>query len=566
MKSQFAQGVILLLMLPWMMLACKPAIPEASGVTGKNGMVVSAHPEASGIGIEILKMGGNAMDAAVAVEFALSVCYPVAGNIGGGGFWVVMDAEGGFHALDYREKAPGRANRDMYLDDERQVIEGASLNTPLASGVPGTVDGMVKAHARFGALDWHQVVQPSVDLAEKGFPLTRQQAASLNSIRKDLLERNLWSTAFVIEQQWEEGDTIRQHELALTLSRIRDFGRDGFYSGVTANMIVQQMEQTGGLITRADLDQYQAVWRVPVEGTYRDYGFVSMPPPSSGGIALKQLLHMMEKFTVADSGFNSPATVHYMAEAEKRVYADRSAYLGDPDFYKVPVSELTDPKYLDTRSSEISMERATPSEQIRPGAFDVFESTETTHYSVTDRWGNAVSATTTLNGGYGSKIVVGGAGFFLNNEMDDFSIKPGVPNMYGLIGGEANAIEPGKRMLSSMTPTIVTKDGKLFMVVGSPGGSTIITSVFQTILNVIDHGMGMQEAVSAGRFHHQWMPDYIRMEPGTLDSLTIENLSKRGHQIRIQGTIGRVDAILVRSDGLFEGGADPRGDDSAKGY
>lgn len=506
------------------------------------------------------------MDAAAAVEFALAVCYPAAGNIAGGGFWVVMADGRKVYTLDYREKAPGAATKDMYLGPDGSVVEGRSTETILASGVPGTVDGMVTAHGKFGSLPWKEIVQPAIDLARKGFPITKAQAASLNSIRKNLLERNTWKPAFLADSAWKQGDLLVQEELAQTLERIRDQKREGFYAGATADCIVNQMKESGGLITYRDLQEYRSVWREPVTGIYRDYTFYSMPPPSSGGVALKQLLGIVSKWDIHASGHNTVQTIHYMVEAEKRVYADRAEFLGDPSFVDVPVDFLTSAAYLGKRANEINPNRATPSDSVSHGKAGMPESTETTHYSVADRWGNAVAATTTLNGGYGSNIVVKGAGFFLNNEMDDFSSKPGYPNIYGLIGNEANAIEPGKRMLSCMTPTLVTKNRKLFMVVGSPGGSTIITSVFQTMLNVIDHGMTMQEAVSAKRFHHQWLPDLIQYEPDAIDSLSVVKLMEMGHHLKKIGKIGRVDAILLRPNGYMEGGADPRGDDTAKGF
>jgi len=546
--------------------SCSQPETRNTGTTGSNGMVVTAHPEASAIGLTILKQGGNAMDAAVAVEFALSVCYPAAGNIAGGGFWVVRTTKNKVLTLDYREKAPGAASKDMYLDSLGEVIPGLSYQTIMASGVPGTVDGMVRAHEKFGSLPWSAVVQPAIDMARKGFPVTKAQAADLNSIRKTIVERNTWTPAFVKDSAWKAGDLLIQPDLANTLERIRDFKREGFYSGETAALIVAQMKESGGLITAADLQEYQSEWLQPVTGTYRGYEFYSMAPPSSGGVALKQLLGILSGWDIPSSGFHSVKTIHSMVEAEKRVYADRAEYLGDPRFVEVPVEKLTDPGYLSRRANEISARRATPSDSVYAGRFNDRESTETTHYSIADQWGNAVSATTTLNGGYGNRIVVKGGGFFLNNEMDDFSSKPGSPNIYGLIGSDANAIAPGKRMLSCMTPTIVTKNDQLFMVVGSPGGSTIITSVFQTIVNVIDFNMTMQEAVSAKRFHHQWLPDLIQYEPEAIDSLTVTRLMEMGHQLKKIGKIGRVDAILFRPDGKMEGGADPRGDDSAKGY
>lgn len=566
MKRCVFRQVIAFLFAMFLVNSCSQPVEVDSGPTGERGMVVTAHPEATRIGLTILRQGGNAMDASVAIEFALAVCYPAAGNIAGGGFWVARTSGKQVFTLDYREKAPMAATKNMYLGADGEVAEGLSLNTILASGVPGTVDGMVKAHGKFGSLPWQQLLQPAIDMAREGFTLTKAQASSLNSIRKTLLERNSWKPAFIHDSAWKESDLLIQPELANTLERIRDSQREGFYSGLTAEHIVRQMNESGGLITYQDLQSYESVWREPVTGNYQGYHFYSMGPPSSGGIALKQLLGIISNRDVKALGYNSVAAIHLMVEAEKRVYADRAEYLGDPLFVSVPVDQLTDTKYLNQRFAEIDFNSATPSDSIQAGKMNIEESMETTHYSVADRWGNAVAATTTLNGGYGSHIVVKGGGFFLNNEMDDFSSKPGSPNIYGLVGNEANSIAPGKRMLSCMTPTIVTKNDQLFMVVGSPGGSTIITSVFQTILNVIDHGMTMHEAVSAKRFHHQWLPDLIQYEPGAIDTVTVSILTGMGHKLKKTGKIGRVDAILFRPDGKMEGGADPRGDDTAAGF
>lgn len=536
------------------------------GITAEHGMVVSAHPEASRIGLEVLQKGGTAVDAAVAVEFALAVCYPTAGNIGGGGYMVVRFHDGTTDALDFREKAPLKGHRNMYLDDQGEVIKGLSQRSHLAVGVPGTVAGMVAMHQKHGTLSFGEVIQPAIDLASNGFPVTDKQAESLNHMKKRLLEMNPHVPAFVNDSVWHDGDLLIQKELAKTLERIRDHGRDGFYKGVTADFIVQEMERGGGWINHQDLEEYQAIWRKPVIGSYKDYRVISIGPSSSGGIALLQLLGMVESYPIREWGWNSVKSVHLMVEAEKRVYADRATYLGDPDFFAVPEKELLDKDYLSHRMADFSEERATVSTEIKAGEPVIHESEETTHFSIVDASGNAVAATTTLNSGYGSGIVVESAGFILNNEMDDFSVKPGYPNVYGLIGGEANSVQPGKRMLSCMTPTILEKNEALFLVVGTPGGSTIITSVFQTILNVVEFGMGMQEAVTAGRFHHQWLPDLISMEEAALDSVTISELQQMGHNFRKRESIGRVDAILVLPGGILEGGADPRGDDTAAGY
>ncbi|MDH5379861.1 MAG: gamma-glutamyltransferase [Cyclobacteriaceae bacterium] len=535
------------------------------GVISDSAMVVSAHPLASQVGIEILKKGGNAIDAAIAVQFALAVTHPSAGNIGGGGFMVIRLADGQLNSLDFREAAPKASHRDMYLDETGEVIENLSTLGHLASGVPGTVDGMVNAHNKYGQLAWEEIVQPAVELALNGFTLTKKEASGLVSNQENFQTLNTQAPEFLLGN-WKEGDTIKYIDLGHALERIRDHKRAGFYEGKTADDIVAEMQRGNGIISYEDLQEYQSEWRKPLEDYYKGYKIISMPPPSSGGVALIQLLKIVEGFPIHKWGWNQKETIHVMVEAERRVYADRASYLGDPDFIKVPVKELTDEGYLTERMSNFNLTQATPSDSVSAGIFNLYESMETTHFSVVDKFGNAVAVTTTLNGGYGSKVVVSGSGFILNNEMDDFSIKPGYPNMFGLIGGEANAIQPQKRMLSSMTPTIIEKDRKLYMVVGTPGGATIITSVYQVILNVIEHKMTMHEAVNAKRFHSQWKPDIISIENSAIDSVTLEKLTEMGHTISTRGSIGRVDAILVLENNKLEGGADLRGDDTAIGY
>ena len=537
-------------------------------VVSKNGMVSSAHPIASKVGIDILKNGGNAFDAAIGVHFALSVVYPNAGNIGGGGFAVYRLNDGEVGSLDFREKAPMKSYRDMYLsnlEDESIVDDKKSKIGHLASGVPGSVDGMVKIHEKFGSIDWKLLLQPSIDLAKNGFNLTLKQSNSLNKVMMVFDSINNSKVSFVKDIEWEENDVLIQKDLSKTLERIRDKKRDGFYSGITADYIINEMNSGNGIISYEDLNNYSSIWRKPIVGEYKNHKIISMGPPSSGGIALLQLLYGAEKLDVGSYEHNSLSYINTIAEIESRVYADRATYLGDPDFYDVPIVELVDKNYLDNRFNIIDPSIKTPSNQVKEGNIQLNESDETTHFSIVDKDGNAVSLTTTINGAYGSKVVVDNAGFILNNEMDDFSVKPGYPNMFGLIGGEANSIEPNKRMLSSMTPTIIEKDNNLYMVLGTPGGSTIITSVFQTILNVIDFNMGMQEAVDAKKFHHQWLPDFLIVEKNTLNSDLKNNLLKIGHKINERSSLGRMDCILIEN-GVLEGGADKRGDNTAIGY
>lgn len=550
-----------------------PLPATAPGLITAQAMVVSAHPEASRIGLEVLQKGGNAYDAAVAVQFALAVALPAAGNIGGGGFFLYRGFDGSVGALDFRETAPAAATRDMYLDQQGNPITDLSTAGHLAAGVPGTVAGMVTVHQKLGKLSWAELVQPAVELARRGLPLTAKEAAGLNRTRAEFITHNpQFRPAYVrpdgADRSWQAGDTIRHPDLARTLARIRDQGRAGFYQGPTAALLVTEMRRGGGIITEKDLLNYQPKWRTPLQGRYRGYDLITMPPPSSGGVAILQMLQMLEPYSLRSAGWHSPMAVHFITEAERRVYADRATYLGDPDFGKVPVAQLTEPAYLKRRMSNLEPRgHATPSSLVQAGVgLPVYESDQTTHYSIVDAAGNAVSCTTTLNGSYGSKVVVAGAGFLLNNEMDDFSVKAGVPNYYGLVGGTANAIEPGKRMLSSMTPTIVTQNNKLSLVVGTPGGSTIITSVLQTIINVLDYGMSAQQAVTAPRLHHQWLPDQIDAEDDALLPAARDTLQRRGYKINPRSAWGRVDAIRVLPNGHLEGGADPRGDDTALGY
>ncbi|MGQ9621446.1 MAG: gamma-glutamyltransferase, partial [Bacteroidales bacterium] len=448
-------------------------IIEGRFIAVRKGMVVSAHPESSRIGVNILLKGGNAVDAAAAVEFALAVCYPEAGNIGGGGFMVIRTSDGETSVIDYREKAPLRASRDMFLDSTGNIIEGLTTRTHLACGVPGTVDGIVRVHSKYGKLPFREIIQPAIDLAEIGFPVPALQARSLNSYRQQFIERNRIKPAFVRDSLWKEGDTLRQPELANTLKLIRDYGRDGFYKGRTAHLIINEMNRGNGIIYAEDLASYSSEWRKPLPGFFHGYKIITVPPPSGGGVALLQLLGITEIYSVKKWGFHSVRTVHLMIEAERRVFADRAEFMGDPGYVNIPVKGLINKRYLSERMKNFNMKKASASSDINHGNPQHFESDETTHYSVVDKWGNAVAATTTLNGTFGTGIVVEGAGFFLNNQMDDFSAKPGHPNMYGLVGGEANSIKPDKRMLSSMTPSVIEKNGKLVLILGSPGGSTI---------------------------------------------------------------------------------------------
>ncbi|WP_350285715.1 gamma-glutamyltransferase [uncultured Croceitalea sp.] len=545
---------------------CRKAPVLPTGEVAEKAMVVSARAEASMIGIAIMKKGGNAFDAMVATELALAVAYPFAGNLGGGGFMVYRRSNGDIGGLDYREKAPLSAYADMYLDSLGNVIPNMSTVGATAIGVPGTVAGVIEVHEKYGTLPLDEILAPVIALARKGIVVTEKQAKRLERYKERFIEVNGDSTKFA--QHFSPGDTIKYPELANTLTKIMKEGRDGFYKGEVASKIAGFIQENGGFITAQDLEKYQAKWRYPITFNYKDLKIISMSPPSSGGVTMNQMFKMMEPYDLASYGHNSEKTIQLFTEVARRAYADRNYFLGDPDFVDIPLDVILTNDYLTQRMEDFSFDKATLSSAVSHGEVEVVESMETTHYSIVDDHGNAISATTTLNGGYGSKLYSEELGIFFNNEMDDFSAKPGVPNMFGLIGAEANSIAPEKRMLSSMTPTIVEKDGKLWMVVGTPGGSTIITAVAQTILNAYEFNLSMQEAVNAPRFHHQWLPDMVMFEEEGFSKELKNTLETKGYKIYEGKTpiIGKVDAIKVLPDGRLEGGADKRGDDRAVGY
>ncbi|MDN6318185.1 MAG: gamma-glutamyltransferase [Marinobacter sp.] len=537
--------------------------------SASQSMVATSHTLATKVALNVLKDGGNAIDAAVTAGFALAVTQPRSGNIGGGGFMLVSKGDGSApEAIDYREKAPSGATETMYQNESGEVVQNRSRFTHLAAGVPGTVAGLAMALERHGTLSLKQALAPAIKLAKEGFIVPKRFSEGLEQARERLQRWPATLETFYKEDgsAWQAGERFRQPDLAATLQRIADKGVKGFYEGETAQLIVDEMEKHGGLITRHDLADYQPAIREPVKGSYRGYDIYSMSPPSSGGTHIVQILNMLEGYPIQELGHNSAETIHYMAEAMKLAYADRSEYLGDTDYVDVPLKGLTSKSYAEELRQGIKPDKARPAGDIRYGEPSGYESPETTHFSVVDKWGNAVSNTYTINFSYGSGITVQGAGFLLNNEMDDFSAKPGVPNAYGLIGGEANKVEPGKRMLSSMSPTIVRKDDNNFLVTGSPGGSRIITTTLQVIMNVIDHGMNIQTAVSAPRIHHQWLPDEIRIEQG-ISPDTVRLLESRGHKVVSKSAMGAIQSIMIGEDGTLYGGADPRrSTSSAMGY
>jgi len=524
--------------------------------------VTSAHPLASMVGAAIMKDGGNAFDAAIAVQFTLAVVFPGAGNIGGGGFLLSRNKEGVLMGIDYREAAPSKASRDMYLDEKSNPIEGMSRIGASASGVPGSVAGMFSAHP-YAKLPMKTLLQPAYELAANGFVITEREARGLNAERKNFIKNSAQASAFTRKENWKAGDTLYQPELAATILRIQQKGKAGFYEGETAAMIVEEMKNSKGLISLEDLKKYTPQFRKPIEFDYRGHHIISFAPPSSGGILIAQMMQMIAPYPLTVMGVNTFESVSLMVEAQRRAYADRAEHMGDPDFWKVPTTTLTSNAYAQERMKDYQPGVAGNSKMIQSGVAK--ESEETTHFSVIDEAGNMVSVTTTLNGGYGNKTIVGGAGFLLNNEMDDFSVKPGVPNMYGALGGEANSIQPGKRMLSSMTPTLVTKNNQPYINIGTPGGTTIPNQVYEGLVNIIDHNMSLKAAIDAPRFHHQHIPDNINVE-ADFPEKTINALKEKGYIVNKRYAFGRMDGIMILPNGNRVAAGDKRGDDSVAGY
>lgn len=570
MNLKIFKYLIIFILIYFSNLSCVRKAP----VFGENGMIVSTSRHASQVGIDILKEGGNAVDAAVGVGFALAVTSSSNGNIGGGGFMVTRFSNGKTFTLDYREMAPAMAERNMYLDENGDIIKGKSRSTHFASGVPGSVDGLLKAWKDHGSgnISIERLLRPSINLAKNGFDLSNYEAERFNKNKERLSKHAETKRIFTRDdRKWKAGDIFYQSDLAETLERIVKNGRDGFYKGKTADLIVEEMKNVGGWITHKDLENYKSLYRDPIEGSFKNYDILSMGPPSSGGILLIHMLNMFDEIMKKseslsiDLSYNSIDYIHILTEIERRAYADRAEHLADADFWDVPEGMLLSKDYAKERVSSIDLSKATLSSDISHGNSYIDQSEETTHYSIVDKEGNAVSVTTTINSGYGNGITITGAGFLMNNEMDDFSSKPGEPNMFGLLGNEANAIEPKKRPLSSMTPTIVLKDGQPFLILGTPGGSTIITTVLQNLLNVVIHGMDIREAVSSPRVHSQWMPDMVFHEQRGLSKRLIKKLTARGHEVKLRGNIGEANGIMIDDQG-FWGGPDSRGENTAIGY
>lgn len=531
-----------------------------------DGMVVTAHPLATAAALQVLQEGGNAFDAAVTAEFTLAVVLPIAGNIGGGGFALLHTEQGELFSLDYREQAPAAIESRLYVDENGKALDKNSTEGALSAGIPGTVAGMYALHQRLGKMPWERLLQPAIALAAAGWPLTAKEAEKLNENRDDLNRLNANNCYLCGDVTAKAGDWMQNAALAQTLERIRDLGRDGFYRGETAEKLAAFMRKAGGLISEADLAAYEAIWREPIAGRYKDFDVFSMGPPSSGGVVLHQMLGMLSQFPLEKTDINATEWIHLVTETARRAYADRSEFLGDPAFYAVPVTALLDSAYLAQKAATIHPKKASRSSAIQPGEGLARESDETTHYIVVDQYKNIVSATTSLNGAYGSKTIAGDLGFLLNNTIDDFSLAPGIPNSYGLVGSEANAIAPGKRMLSSMTPTIVLRDGLPVLVVGTPGGSTIPTTVLQLLLLSLLYDLPAQATVANPRFHHQWLPDVLQYEENRLTKKNKRQLRRRGHSLQVRKPYGRAEMVRILPDGTLEGGADPRGDDTVLGY